>query len=96
MPKNPKKISVGDIMRFYERSGSSWTDDDDVSILGGTCGVVIGFEWVDESSYIGYYIDMMLPNGTITRGWGEYAVEPVWMKQGRPKVWYKKKNVFKI
>ncbi len=85
---NPKRVSVGDIMRFYYRDGSDWLDDNDVNIPGGTNCVVVEFTWNDTSEYVGYFIDLMLPNGTITRGWGEYAVEPVWMKLGKPKNWY--------
>jgi len=95
MPKNPKKISVGDIMKFYDRANSNWIDENDMSIPGGTCGIVTKYEWIDDSGYIGYYIDLMLPNGIITMGWGEYAIEPVWMKLGRPKVWYKNKKMSK-
>ena len=90
---NPKKISVCDIMKFYDRNGNDWLDDNDKSIPGGTCGVVVSFTWIDSSTYFGYYIDLMLPDGTVTYGWGEYAVEPVWMKLGKPKKWYKKSYV---
>jgi hypothetical protein len=96
--RNPKRVTVGDIMSFYKRdkvssfSSEAWTDENGKTIAGGTKCIVIGFKWVSDNVYYGYDFDLLLPDGTITVGWGEYAVEPVWMKRGIPKNWYDKSS----
>lgn len=94
--KNPKKVSVGDIMKFYEThspfSPGHWTDYVDHIIPYGTCGVVVDFRWVETSEYIGYEMDLQLPDGHITQGWGEYAVEPVYKQKRTGKIWYRNKH----
>jgi hypothetical protein len=102
--KNPKNVTVGDIMRFYDddledmshRLGSTlqytprtyWLDEDDNQIPNGTCCVLVGYEWRETPEYEGYDFELLLPDGKVTRGWGEYAVEPVWSKKKSRKKWY--------
>jgi hypothetical protein len=93
--KNPKKVSVGDIMRFYvpdsQFSPEHWTDGNEHVIPHGTCGVVVDFQWLETDEYTGYDMSMQLPDGHITEGWGEYAVEPVYKQKRTGKIWYKNK-----
>jgi hypothetical protein len=107
---NPKNVTVGDIMRFYkiERDGSAsilssiasysqptyWTDDNDNRIPAGTHCVVLKYEWIESTDYVGYDFELLLPNGIITRGWGEYAVEPVWSQKKSRRKWYKTMSHF--
>ena len=94
--KNPKKVSIGDIMKFYEThsqfSPGHWTDHVDHVIPYGTCGVVVDFRWVETPEYVGYEIDLQLPDGHITQGWGEYAIEPVYKQKRTGKIWYRNKR----
>ena len=50
------------------------------------------FKWVESPEYVGYEIDLQLPDGYITRGWGEYAVEPVYKQIRTGKIWYRNKH----
>ena len=96
--KNPKKVSIGDIMKFYKTespySNGCWTDQHDNQIPYDTCGVVIDFEWIDIPEYSGYEMKLLLPNGIVTEGWGEYAVEPVCKKIRTGKTWYRSANCY--
>ena len=104
---NPKNVTVGDIMRFYESDKpfphnpsvspnprTYWTDEDDNKIPNGTCCVLIGYMWIDTQDYVGYEFELLLPNGVITKGWGEYAVEPVWSQKKSRRKWYKPMSEF--
>lgn len=107
---NPKNVTVGDIMRFYKvdrkylshqlgsmfayNSPTHWTDEDDNKIPAGTHCVVLRYEWIETPDYTGYDFELLLPSGIVTRGWGEYAVEPVWSHKKSRRKWYKSMSHF--